>query len=58
MGVKPPWFAARRPGLWVYGHAGDLWGKITGREPELNSASDGNVEAGASLFVCPRGKRT
>jgi dihydroflavonol-4-reductase len=39
IGVKPPWFAARRPGLWVYGHAGDLWGKLTGREPELNSAA-------------------
>jgi dihydroflavonol-4-reductase len=38
-GVKPPWFAAYPPGLWVYGHAGDLWGKITGREPELNSAA-------------------
>lgn len=39
VGVKPPWFAAKRPGLWVYGHAGDLWGKLTGREPELNSAA-------------------
>lgn len=38
-GVKPPWFAARRPGLWVYGHAGDLWSKLTGREPALNSAA-------------------
>lgn len=39
VGAKPPWFAARRPGLWVYGHAGDVWGKLTGREPELNSAA-------------------
>ncbi len=38
-GVKPPWFTARRPGLWFYGHLGDLWGKLTGREPELNSAA-------------------
>jgi dihydroflavonol-4-reductase len=39
VGVPPPWFTARRPGLWLYGHAGDLWGKLIGREPELNSAA-------------------
>ena len=27
------------PGLWIYGHFGDLRGWLTGREPNLNSAA-------------------
>jgi dihydroflavonol-4-reductase len=37
--VRPPWRAAYRPGLWFYGRLGDMWGRITGREPDLNSAA-------------------
>jgi dihydroflavonol-4-reductase len=39
IGVPPPWRKAYPPGLWFYGHVGDLWGKLTGREPGLNSAA-------------------
>jgi len=62
-GVRPPWYTARRPGLWLYGHLGDLWGEITGREPELNSAAVAisrlehnysNARAAAELDYRPR----
>ncbi|HEV3417722.1 MAG TPA: HpnA protein, partial [Pirellulales bacterium] len=39
IGVRPPWRKALPPGLWVYGHFGDLRGWLTGREPNLNSAA-------------------
>jgi dihydroflavonol-4-reductase len=39
IGVKPPWRKALPPGLWIYGHFGDLRGWLTGREPNLNSAA-------------------
>ncbi len=57
VGVKPPWYAAYPPGLWLYGHAGDLWGKLTGHEPGLNSAAVADVEARTSLFLRPRRRR-
>ncbi len=37
--VAPPWRLARRPGLWLVGSFGDAWGRITGREPDMNSAA-------------------
>lgn len=39
IGVKPPWRKALPPGLWLFGHFGDLRGWLTGREPNLNSAA-------------------
>lgn len=39
IGVRPPWRKALPPGLWIYGHFGDLRGWLTGREPNLNSAA-------------------
>jgi dihydroflavonol-4-reductase len=38
-GVKPPWRVGRRPVLRFFGRCGDLWGRVTGREPVLNSAA-------------------
>jgi dihydroflavonol-4-reductase len=38
-GVKPPWWKARRPMLWLYGRAGDCWALLAGRERGLNSAA-------------------
>ncbi len=39
IGVPPPWRKALPPGLWLFGHFGDLRGWLTGREPNLNSAA-------------------
>jgi dihydroflavonol-4-reductase len=39
IGVRPPWRKALPPGLWIFGHFGDLRGWFTGREPNLNSAA-------------------
>jgi dihydroflavonol-4-reductase len=39
VGVPPPWRRARPIGLWLFGGLGDVWGKITGREPDMNSAA-------------------
>jgi dihydroflavonol-4-reductase len=39
IGVRPPWRKALPPGLWLFGHFGDLRGWLTGREPNLNSAA-------------------
>jgi dihydroflavonol-4-reductase len=38
-GVKPPWRNARWPVLWSSSFFGDLIAKVTGHEPDLNSAS-------------------
>ena len=37
--VKPPTRNMYPHGLWIWGHGGDVWGKLTGREPALNSAA-------------------
>ena len=36
---RSPWTSLRRPGQIVAGSAGDLFGKITGKEPLINSAA-------------------
>jgi dihydroflavonol-4-reductase len=38
-GGKPPWFRAGPLMRVLGGRGGDLWGKLTGREPDLNSAA-------------------
>jgi nucleoside-diphosphate-sugar epimerase len=65
-GARPPRRLARRPGLWLIGHFGDLWGRLTGREPDLNSAAVAMASlehhysyarAAAELGYCPRPAR-
>lgn len=38
-GARPPWRVGRKPVLRTLGRLGDLWGRLTGREPDLNSAA-------------------
>lgn len=38
-GSRSPWTSLRRPGQIVAGSAGDLFGKMTGKEPLINSAA-------------------
>ncbi len=66
IGVKPPWRKALPPGLWIFGHFGDLRGWLTGREPNLNSAAVAMsrlehhysyARAAAELGYRPRGAR-
>ncbi|MDX1964365.1 MAG: NAD-dependent epimerase/dehydratase family protein [Pirellulales bacterium] len=38
-GAKPPWRNARTPMLWLAGTAGDLIYRLTGKEPDFNSAA-------------------
>jgi dihydroflavonol-4-reductase len=38
-GGKPPWFRAGPLMRLLGGFGGDLWGKLTGREPDVNSAT-------------------
>src|SRR5690606_26475470 len=40
-GGKPPWFRAGPLQRILGGMAGDVWGRVTGREPDLNSAAVG-----------------
>jgi dihydroflavonol-4-reductase len=37
-GGSKPWFRAGPLLRFLGGHGGDLWGRLTGREPDLNSA--------------------
>jgi dihydroflavonol-4-reductase len=39
VGVSPPWWNARPPGLFLAGLAGDLQYRLTGHEPVVNSAA-------------------
>jgi dihydroflavonol-4-reductase len=39
LGRRSPWLRARAPARWIGGVCGDLWGRITGREPDVNSAA-------------------
>lgn len=38
-GARAPWFRARPSWIKVAGWLGDAWGKITGHEPDVNSAA-------------------
>lgn len=40
-GKRPPWTLLRAPGRFVAGSLGDLLGRITGKEPIINSAAIG-----------------
>ncbi|HEY2147050.1 MAG TPA: NAD-dependent epimerase/dehydratase family protein, partial [Pirellulales bacterium] len=66
IGVKPPWRKALPPGLWIFGHFGDVRVWLTGREPNLNSAAVAMsrlehhysyARAAAELDYRPRGAR-
>jgi len=38
-GAKPPWFAAPPPLAAIAGFGGDVWARLTGHEPDVNSAA-------------------
>jgi len=38
-GAKPPWFAAPPRLAAIVGFGGDVWGRLTGREPDVNSGA-------------------
>ena len=55
-GARPPWCAAGPAIAAIAGFGGDVWGRLTGREPDVNSAAFALAKV-RKVYTCAKAQR-